>query len=112
MSFKKVFILSFLLFLFTLPNLHAEGEQLATDTVRQITPMATRASLTLMRESFFILKDGLGVLWLPFGAVESTVGAPFGLMTPGIQNMGTGLAAPFKVAGGVLGLPFKVLGAL
>jgi len=56
-----------------------------------------------------IVKDTLGVLWLPVGALQTTVGAPFGFFKKGVGNIGSGIAAPFKVAKHVVLYPFDVM---
>ena len=83
----------------------------ASGVLGKAFPMATNGTANLVKGTFGIVKDALGVVWLPVGAVESTVGAPFGLFGHGLTNMADGIAAPFKVVGGVAKLPFQVMGS-
>lgn len=57
-------------------------------------------------------KDTLGILYLPWGLVQMTLGLPFGGLGPGMTNVGKGLIAPFKVVGDVLILPIRFTGFL
>ena len=88
------------------------GSGVASDLAGEALPLLTSGTGALLKGSVTIVKDALGVLWLPVGALESTVGAPFGLFGNGITNMVDGVAAPFKVAGDVLALPFQVVGVM
>jgi len=88
------------------------GSAAAGDVAGEAVPLAAKGAATIVKSSFMIVKDALGVLWLPVGAVESTVGAPFGLFGHGVTNMVDGVAAPFRVAGHVIKLPFQLIGAM
>lgn len=88
------------------------GSAAAQEVAGDAVPLVTKGAGTILKSSFLIVKDALGVLWLPVGAVESTVGAPFGLFGHGVTNMVDGVAAPFKVAGHVIKLPFQLVGAM
>ena len=50
------------------------------------------------------------ILLLPLGAVQATVGAPFGFFGTGVKNIGQGSIAPFKMVLNVLALPFSFFG--
>ncbi len=44
-----------------------------------------------------IFKDMIDVFMLPVGFLEVTLGIPFGLLSNGCENIGTGFIAPFKL---------------
>lgn len=50
------------------------------------------------------------ILYLPLGAVQCTLGMPFGFFGSGVRNIGKGLVAPGKLVLNVLALPFALLG--
>ncbi len=91
--------------------LGGQGLQAADGVAGDAAPIVVKGAGALLKGSFTIVKDALGVLWLPVGAVESTVGAPFGLFSHGLTNMADGVVAPFRVVGDVIKLPFQVAGA-
>jgi len=50
------------------------------------------------------------ILYLPLGAVQITLGAPFGFFSDGIRNIGKGLVAPGKLVLNTLAFPFTLWG--
>ena len=52
----------------------------------------------------------LEIMLLPLGAVQATLGAPFGYLGTGVKNIGKGAVAPFKMVLNVLALPFCFFG--
>ena len=50
------------------------------------------------------------ILLLPLGAVQTTLGAPFGFFGSGVKNIGKGAIAPFKMVSNILALPFSFFG--
>ena len=46
---------------------------------------------------------------LPWGLLQSTLGAPFGYFDSGIQNMGEGMLAPCELVLQVLLLPVRIV---
>lgn len=46
---------------------------------------------------------------LPWGLLQSTLGAPFGFFDQGVQNMGQGLLAPCELVLQVLLLPVRII---
>ena len=59
-----------------------------------------------------LLKIGTAVFdifRLPWGLLQSTLGAPFGFFDSGVQNMGKGLLAPCELVLQVLLLPVRII---
>lgn len=59
-----------------------------------------------------LLKIGTAVFdifKLPWGLLQSTLGAPFGFFDQGVQNMGKGLLAPCELVLQVLLLPVRII---
>ena len=52
----------------------------------------------------------LEIMLLPLGAVQTTLGAPFGYLGTGVKNIGKGAVAPFKMVLNMLALPFCFFG--
>ena len=55
-------------------------------------------------------KDIVEILYLPFGLVQCTAGAPFGFFNNGLDNIGTGCMATFKLVWDVFLLPLTIFG--
>ena len=47
---------------------------------------------------------------LPLGAIQATLGAPFGFFSRGVSNITRGAVAPVKMVGNMLVLPFALFG--
>lgn len=47
---------------------------------------------------------------LPLGAIQVTLGAPFGFFNSGVRNIAQGAIAPIKMVGNMLVLPFTLFG--
>lgn len=59
-----------------------------------------------------LLKIGtatFNIFKLPWGLLQSTLGAPFGYFGNGVQNMGEGLVAPCELVLQVLLLPVRII---
>ena len=59
-----------------------------------------------------LLKIGVAtfdIFKLPWGLLQSTLGAPFGYFGDGVQNMGTGLVAPCELVLQALLLPVRII---
>ena len=52
----------------------------------------------------------LNILRLPLGLLQCTAGAPFGFFGNGVQNIGAGVVAPFKMTWDILMLPLAMFG--
>ena len=55
-------------------------------------------------------RDIVDIFCLPLGVIQCTAGAPFGLFSNGLGNIGAGCAAPFKLVVDVLLLPLSFFG--
>lgn len=55
-------------------------------------------------------RDIVDIFNLPLGVVQCTAGAPFGLFSNGLGNIGSGFVAPFKLVVDVLLLPLAFFG--
>lgn len=67
---------------------------------------------TLSSTGTGLLKIGTAVFdifRLPWGMLQSTLGAPFGFFDQGVQNMGKGLLAPCELVLQVLLLPVRII---
>jgi hypothetical protein len=73
-------------------------------------PRLVRGAQTGGRKLVQIGGNIFEILLLPLGAVQSTVGAPFGFFGAGVKNIGRGAIAPFKMVLNVLALPFSFFG--
>ena len=51
-----------------------------------------------------------GFLLVPWGMMEATLGAPFGLFNLGMSHMGRGALSPFKMMWQMMLVPFKIFG--
>ncbi len=58
---------------------------------------ALKGLISAGKGMIFVFQDMLEVFLLPLGFLEVTFGIPFGLFTNGIDNLGTGIVAPFKL---------------
>lgn len=60
-----------------------------------------------------LMKMGLdlaGILKLPMGLLQATLGAPIGMFDSGLQNMLTGLTAPLQLVWHTLVFPLAIFG--
>ena len=73
-------------------------------------PRLIRGAQTGGRKLVEIGGNVFEILLLPLGAVQVTLGAPFGFFGNGVKNIGKGCIAPFKIVLNVLALPFSFLG--
>ena len=73
-------------------------------------PLLVRGAQTGGKKLVQIGGNIFEILLLPLGAVQATVGAPFGFFGTGVKNIGQGSIAPFKMVLNVLALPFSFFG--
>lgn len=117
---KRGFILIFvLLSLFappSMPDAHAFEPSTLITALPQAAQLAQTWSPQLIRTmgstGTGLLKIGTAVFdifKLPWGLLQSTLGAPFGYFDQGVQNMGTGLLAPCELVLQVLLLPVRII---
>jgi len=117
-SMKRGFLVLILVLSFTAPPLVREAKAMDPVTIAILTPIAIKVA---QRAAPYVLRglysggqqmlsmggDLLDIFRLPLGALQSTVGIPFGQLGGGVQNMITGGLAPFKFTLKALFLPLS-----
>ena len=73
-------------------------------------PRLVRGAAAGGRKMIQIGANLLDIFRLPLGAIQMTLGAPFGFFTAGLSNIGRGAIAPVKMVGNILVLPFALFG--
>lgn len=107
--------------LFTAPS--DSGKLLAMDpvTIAILAPVAIKAAKVMMPYVIQGLKNGgvhlmkmgldlAGILKLPLGLFQSTLGAPIGMFDSGLKNMFDGLMAPLQLVWHTVTLPLAIFG--
>lgn len=100
-----------------------KGEVCAMDpvTIAILAPVAIKAAEVMMpyviqglkNAGVHLMKMGLdlaGILKLPMGLLQATLGAPIGMFDSGLQNMLTGLTAPLQLVWHTLVFPLAIFG--
>jgi hypothetical protein len=77
---------------------------------RAASPYVIRGMQNAGRQMIVIGKDVTEIFCLPLGVVQTTLGAPFGFFGNGVQNIGSGVVAPFKMTWDILMLPLAMFG--
>jgi len=106
---KRGILILLLMFSFTAPPLMNEAKAMDPVTIAILTPIAIKGAKMaapyvirgLISGGNHMLSMGmdlLNMLRLPFGALQATVGIPFGQFSNGVHNMIAGGVAPFKFA--------------
>ena len=73
-------------------------------------PRLVRGAAAGGRKMLQIGGNLLELFRLPLGAIQLTLGAPFGFFGDGISNIAKGCMAPVKMVGNILVLPFTLFG--
>lgn len=90
-------------------------------TIAILAPVAIKAAQVMMPYVIQGLKNGgvhlmkmgldlAGILKLPLGIFQATLGAPIGLFSSGLKNMLDGVLAPFQFVWHTLTLPLGIFG--
>jgi hypothetical protein len=90
-------------------------------TIAILAPVAIKAAEVMMpyviqglkNAGAQLIKMGLdlaGILKLPLGIIQSTFGAPIGMLSPGLKNIVDGLVAPFQLIWHTVTLPIAIFG--
>lgn len=100
-----------------------KGEVCAMDpvTIAILAPVAIKAAEVMMpyviqglkNAGVHLMKMGLdlaGILKLPMGLLQATLGAPIGMFDSGLQNMLAGLTAPLQLVWHTLVFPLAIFG--
>ncbi|MDD3885742.1 MAG: hypothetical protein PHI35_02590 [Victivallaceae bacterium] len=118
---RKFVIIAAIAGLFFLPSVMPRAEAIDPVTIAVLAPMAIRAAEIatpfvirgIQAGGAQMLRMGVNlieVFKLPLGVLESTLGAPFGMLSGGVNDIVQGVAAPFKLVGNALLLPFAFFG--
>lgn len=99
------------------------GKLLAMDpvTIAILAPVAIKAAKVMMPYVIQGLKNGgvhlmkmgldlAGILKLPLGVFQSTLGAPIGMFDSGLKNIFDGLMAPLQLVWHTVTLPLAIFG--
>jgi hypothetical protein len=76
--------------------------------VKAMIPYFVKGGVNFFTAMVDVFVDMSGFFLLPFGMLESTVGAPFGLFKNGLYNMGQGCLAPFKMGWSMIRVPVRI----
>ena len=76
--------------------------------IEAMIPYAVRGGVNFFNAFVDVFIDMTHILLLPFGMMESTFGAPFGLFGDGIGNMLKGCLAPLKMGWSMIRVPIRV----
>ncbi|MBR2373636.1 MAG: hypothetical protein IKA87_05340 [Lentisphaeria bacterium] len=90
-------------------------------TIAILAPVAIKAAEVMMpyvlqglkNAGIHLVKMGLdlaGILKLPLGVIQSTLGAPVGMFQDGLRNMVDGVLAPLQLVWHTLTFPFAIFG--
>ena len=113
---KKFLLIFFVIvFIFPAPQLKAVEPvtmivlaPLALQAAKEASPYVIGGMQNAGNQMVNIGKDVFEIFYLPLGALQCTAGLPFGLLGNGINNIGTGITAPFRLVWDVLLLPVSV----
>ena len=112
----KKFLLTTLLLFFTAAPVKAFEPSSLITAAPQAAQLAQTWSPQLIRTlnstGTGLLKIGtatVNIFKLPWGLLQSTLGAPFGYFNNGVANMGEGLLAPCELVLQLLLLPVRII---
>lgn len=118
---RKKILIALLIGGFLLPFAPSRGYAMDPVTIAILAPVAIKAAEVMMpyvvqglkNAGVQLIKVGLDLantLKLPLGIVQSTIGAPIGFFSSGVQNMMEGLLAPVQLVWHVITLPIAIFG--
>lgn len=118
---RKKIILCLLIGSFFLPFGQTDLKAMDPVTIAILAPVAIKAAKVMMPYVLQALKnaggqmikiglDLAGILKLPLGLVQSTVGAPIGMFSSGVKNIMDGLLAPVQLVWHTVTLPIALFG--
>jgi ABC-type tungstate transport system substrate-binding protein len=76
--------------------------------VKFATPYVIKGAVNGGKAMLDVFIEMSGFLLFPFGMMEASVGAPFGLFPFGLRHMGDGCLAPFKSMWAMMRVPVRV----
>ncbi len=85
---------------------------LALKAAKEASPYVIGGMQSAGTQMVSVGKDIFEIFYLPLGVMQCTAGAPLGLLGNGINNIGTGIIAPFKLVWDVMLLPVSVFAGI
>jgi threonine/homoserine efflux transporter RhtA len=121
MMFRKKLIVLFLVAGLFMPFSTPRVQAMDPVTIAILAPVAIKAAEVMMPYVIQGLKnagaqllrmgmDVAGILKLPLGVVQSTVGAPIGMFSDGMKNIVDGLLAPLQLVWHTVTFPMAIFG--
>ena len=121
MMFRRNLLLLLLVASVFCPMSKVELHAMDPVTIAILAPVAIKAAEVMMpyviqglkNAGVHLMKMGLdlaGILKLPLGLLQSTLGAPIGMFDSGLQNMLAGLTAPLQLVWHTVTLPLAIFG--
>lgn len=118
---RKKIIIVLLIGGFLLPCSQVKLHAMDPVTIAVLAPVAIKAAEIMMpyviqglkNAGSQMIKIGLdlaGILKLPLGIIQATVGAPIGMFAPGMKNIVDGLLAPLQLVWHTVTLPVAIFG--
>ncbi len=118
---RKILVFFLLAAAFFTPVGSSKLQAMDPVTIAILAPVAIKAAEVMMpyviqglkNAGVHLMKMGLdlaGILKLPMGVIQSTLGAPVGMFSDGVRNMVDGLLAPFQLVWHTLTLPLAIFG--
>jgi hypothetical protein len=104
-----------------LPVMPSRVQAMDPVTIAILAPVAIKAAEVMMpyviqglkNAGVHLMKMGLdlaGILKLPMGLLQATLGAPLGMFDSGLQNMLAGLVAPLQLVWHTILFPLAIFG--
>ena len=121
MMLRRPLLILLLTLCFWMPWGNSQVHAMDPVTIAILAPVAIKAAEVMMpyviqglkNAGAQLIKMGLdlaGILKLPLGIIQSTFGAPVGMLSSGLQNIVEGLAAPFQLIWHTVTLPIAIFG--
>ena len=119
--FRRNFLILILIAGHFMPFGAAKVQAMDPVTIAILAPVAIKAAEVMMpyviqglkNAGAHLLKMGVdlaGILKLPLGLVQATLGAPIGLFSSGLKNVIDGVLAPFQFTWHTLMFPLAIFG--
>ena len=119
--FRRNFLILILVAGLFMPFGAAKVQAMDPVTIAILAPVAIKAAEVMMpyviqglkNAGVHLMKMGLdiaGILKLPLGIVQATLGAPLGLFSDGLKNVIDGVLAPFQFTWHTLVFPLAIFG--
>ena len=121
MMFRRHFFALLLVITLFAPGMKSEAYAMDPVTIAILAPVAIKTAEVMMpyvirgvkNAGIHLMKMGLdlvGILKLPLGLLQTTLGAPIGMFDSGLQNMLAGLTAPLQLVWHTVTLPLAIFG--